>query len=209
MLRLLAYPLAVAALGGCSSGPSRIEPPRIDADEAAAEAMETYDKDGDGSVDAAELDAAPSLKAAMATLDADKDGKVTAAEVTERIETWQATRGGITSVLVYVTLDGRPLPEATVTFEPELFLGEEIQAAAGVTNLEGVAAPIIPKENRPAPTTPPGMQIGLYKVRVSKKVNGSETIPARYNVETTLGQQVAPDDPAVMRHRIEFDLKSR
>lgn len=197
------------ALAGCGGGPERIEPPAIDAGAAGSQAVELYDKNGDGAVAGDELEAASPLKACLATLDADSDGNVTAAEVTRRVETWQGTRGGVTSVLVYVTMDGSPLPGATVTFEPEPYLGQEIQAAVGVTNIDGVAAPMIPKEKRPTPNMPPGMQLGLYKVRISKQAGGTETIPAKYNAETTLGQQVAPDDPAVIRHRIEFDLKSR
>jgi hypothetical protein len=200
--------MAAAIALGCSGGTTRVLPPSIDAANAGSQAIELYDKDGDGLVAGDELDAAPSLQAAMATLDADKDGKVSAEEVTRRVEAWQATRGGVTSVLVYVTLDGRPLSGATVTFEPESFLGQEIRTAVGVTNQEGIAAPMIPKENRPA-NMPPGMQLGLYKVRISKQTGGAETLPARYNAETTLGQQVAPDDPAVLKHRIEFALKSR
>jgi hypothetical protein len=46
-------------------------------------------------------------------------------------------------------------------------------------------------------------------VKVSKTVNGKETIPAIYNAETILGQQIAPDDPAFTNQRIKLDLKSR
>lgn len=208
MRNLLLVPVLLSLLG-CGGGAARIEPPAIDPAAAGAQAMELYDANGDGAVAGDELDAAPALKAALGTLDADGDGQVSAADVTRRVESWQATRGGVTSVLVYVTLDGAPLPGATVTFEPEPYLGSEIQAAVGVTNIDGVAAPMIPKEKRPTPNMPPGMQLGLYKVRISKQNGGAETIPAKYNAQTTLGQQVAPDDPGVISHRIQFDLKSR
>src|SRR5688500_9351038 len=98
--------LTIAALG-CSSGPSRIQPPSIDADDAASQAMELYDKDGDGAIAAAELDAAPGLKAAMATLDTSKDGSVQEEEITARIESWQASGVGIVSLNCTVTMDGR------------------------------------------------------------------------------------------------------
>jgi len=205
---LTALAVWLVAAAGCSSGPSRIEPPAIDADEAGAQAMEMYDKDGDGFIAGAELDASPELKAAMETIDADKDGKVTDEEIAQRVEAWQANRTGITAVRCSVTFDGRPVEGATVTFEPARFLGGEIQSAIGKTSLDGIATPIIPKEKRPRADTPPGIQLGLFKVRISKEVNGKETIPARYNSESVLGQQVAPDDPAMLRQRMEFALKS-
>jgi len=39
-----------------------------------------------------------------------------------------------------------------------------------------------------------GVGLGLYRVRISKKVDGQETIPARYNTETELGVEVAQDN---------------
>ena len=208
MLLLLAM-VGLVASGGCSGGPSRIVPPSISASGSAKRAMEMYDTDGNGLLSEAELAKAPALRAAIKTLDTDGDGKVSEDEIATRIRSWQASRAGISSVLCYVTLNGRLLPNATVTFEPEPFLGGEIQTASGVTNFNGVASPYIPKENRPSPDMPPGLQLGFYKVRVSKIVNGKETIPSRYNSETVLGQQVANDDPAILSHRILLKLKSR
>ena len=37
----------------------------------------------------------------------------------------------------------------------------------------------------------PGIYTGLYRIRISKLVNGKETLPARYNTETELGREVA------------------
>ena len=79
----------------------------------------------------------------------------------------------------------------------------------GTTTRFGIVFPAIPKENRPTPDMPSGLQLGFYRVRVSKQANGKEMIPAKYNTETTLGQQVAPDDPALMGGDIPFRLNSR
>ena len=204
---LILAPLAI--LVSCSGGPERIRPPYIDADDAAEQAMEMYDKDGDGFLADAELEAAPGLKAALATLDTDEDGKVSEQEIAERIRFWQATKGGITSIRCYVTMDSKPLVGATVTFEPEAFLGEAIQTAIGITNFSGSAGLSIPKENRPIADMPPGIQLGLFRVRISKLVDGEETVPAKYNTETILGQQVSTDDPAVLGRKVAFKLKSR
>jgi hypothetical protein len=38
-------------------------------------------------------------------------------------------------------------------------------------------------------------------------VNGAESLPAKFNTETIIGQQIAPDDPAVAEQRVRFDLK--
>ena len=201
---LLAFPLA-----SCSRGPAPVRQPSIDATAAGKAAMEQYDTDGDGKVAGEELDAVPGLKSAMATVDTDNDEKVSDGEIVERIRTWQGSQIGVARVLCSVTMDGQPLAEATVTFEPESFLGDEIQAGSGVTDALGIAYPRIPKEKRPVPDMPPGLQLGFYRVRVSKLVNGQETIPAIYNTKTILGQQIAPDDPALMSHKIQLNLKSR
>lgn len=202
--------LAIAAvtLAGCSSGPSKIEAPSFDPSSSAAQAMELYDKDGDGFIAGAELDATPGIKAAMATIDGDKDGKVTADEIAARVEAWEKRGVGQMDCSGLVTLDGRPLVGATVTFDPEPIFGDVLQPAIGVTS-DGVVTPSVPKEKRVPADAPPGMRVGLYRVRVSKLANGAETIPARYNKETTLGQQVSADDPAVVGQRVKFQLKSK
>lgn len=197
------------AIAGCSSGPAAVEPPSIDADGAAAGAMEMYDKDGDGYIAGSELEAAPELAAAMATLDENNDEKVTAEEITNRILSWQKSRAGMTAIRVLVKLDGRPVEGATVEFVPASYLGDEVKAAKGVTSLDGIANPLIPKEQRPTPDTPPGVQFGLYRVKISKSQGGSDLFPARYNEETVLGQQIAGDDPAVIKQLAEFELKTK
>jgi hypothetical protein len=109
---------------------------------------------------------------------------------------------------VHVTLDGQPLAGAQVLFEPEAFLGDEIKKATGTTNQFGDVAPVIAKEDRANPTLPGGVHFGLYKVRISKQAGGKETIPARYNSETTIGQEVSYDDPGLGFKGITYALKS-
>jgi hypothetical protein len=193
---------------GCNSRPASVRPPTINASQAGKQAIEMYDKNGDGIVAGDELDRVPAFKEALSRLDTNADKGVSADEIAARVNAWKATQLGMTSIRCHVTLDGEPLTGATVTFEPEPFLGDEIKAAVGVTNPFGDAAPTIPKEQRPDPKLPGGIHLGLYKVRISKMVNGKETIPARYNAETTLGQEVSNDDPAVQRMNMTFDLKS-
>jgi hypothetical protein len=193
---------------GCSSRPAAVRPPAINASQAGSQAIEMYDKNGNGVIAGDELDHAPALKEAMLRLDTNADKGVSADEIAARVNAWKATQLGMTSIRCHVTLDGEPLTGATVTFEPEPFLGNEIKAAIGVTNPFGDAAPTIPKEQRPDPKLPGGIHLGLYKVRISKMVSAKETIPSRYNAETMLGQEVSDDDPAVRRMNMAFALKS-
>jgi hypothetical protein len=199
----------LAALAGCSSGPSRVNAPSISASGAAAEAMKLYDKDGDGFIAAGELDAVPGIKGALESVDADKDGKVSQSEISDRIRAWQDTGIGVMAISASFTLDGRPLTNAEVTLEPESFLGGNIQPGVGEIDSSGFAMISIPKDKRPAKDTPPGVQLGFYRVKVSKMANGQESIPAKYNSETTLGQQVAPDDPAIAKQRVRFEMTTK
>jgi hypothetical protein len=198
----------LAALG-CSSGPSAVRPPSIDADDAASEAMEMYDKDGDGAIAGSELDAVPAFKSAMKNLDKNGDGNVQEHEIAARIQSWQASGVGVLALTWSVSMDGRPVVGAKITFEPEPFLGEEVRAGQGETSSMGTSIVSVPKAERPASDTPPGLQPGFYKVRISKEAGGKETIPARYNSETTLGQEIASDDPAIAGQKTRFELSTK
>ena len=194
---------------GCSRGPSKVDVPSYDPRGAASRAMKEYDTNQDGFIAGEELDKAAGLKAAMKTFDSDQDGKISQQEITERVATWARMGVGITKFNCIVTLDGSPLEGATITFVPEKFLAELLQEAQDVTNLVGTATPRIPKEKRPSPDTPPGMQVGLYQVVISKKQGDEELIPAKYNTATTLGQEVANDDWAIANNRVQFNLTSK
>ena len=193
---------------GCFGGSDIAEPPDISAGAASERAMELYDTNDDGAVTGDEFDRTPALKAALKKLDRDADGKVTADEIAARISAWQTHGFGSVAVSVRVYLDNEPLAGAKISFEPESFLGEKIQAGTGTTKPGGTAFVSVPRENRPDPGSPAGMYFGFYTVRICKIENGAERIPARYNSKTTLGQEIALDDPN-MRRGIEFRLKSR
>jgi hypothetical protein len=208
-LLLVLAALSILPVCACSSGTITVKQPNIDPSAAGKMAIEVYDKNGDGVISGDELDHAPALKAALGNLDTNGDKGVSASEVTARVNAWKAMKTGMTSARCHVTLDGEPLTGATVTFEPEAFLGDDIKAAIGTTNPFGDAAPSIPKEQRPSPKVPGGAQFGLYKVRISKIVDGKETIPGRYNTETTLGQEVSYDDPALRKLGLVFALTSK
>jgi hypothetical protein len=199
--------IACIEFTGCSYGPARINQPGIDASSAGSEAMTQYDKNGDGVVAGPELDAAPALKAALPRLDTNGDKGVSADEVAARVAAWKEMESAMTTVRCHVTLDGQPLADAEVVFEPEAFLGDNIKPATAKTNQLGDASPRVAPEHLPDPSLPSGAHFGLYIVRISKKVNGKELIPARYNTNTVLGQEVSYDDPAMQNNNVAFALK--
>lgn len=200
--------LVLSIAVSCNRGPGRVKQPGIDASQAGKLAMDEYDTNHDGKVAGDELEKVPSFKEALSRLDTDGDGGVSADEIAARVNAWKAMETGMTSAHVHVTLDGQPLAGALVVFEPEAFLGDEIKKATGTTNQFGDVAPAIAKEDRANPTLPGGIHFGLYKVRISKQAGGKETIPARYNSETTIGQEVSYDDPGLGFSGITYALKS-
>src|SRR5690606_20956460 len=112
----------------------------------------------------------------------------------------------VINVRCEVTRGGKPLTGALVTFEPAEFLGNDIRAASGEVAATGLAMMSIPKEARPRADYPAGVQLGLYKVKITMPGN-EPVIPARYNTEPTLGQEVSYDDPGVLNNRVRFELK--
>ncbi len=205
----LAWLLLGIACSSCMRGPTPVRPPDIHSASVSRAAIASYDTNGDEKLDVQELDAAPGLKAALASGDSDGDRSLTAEEIAARIENWKATGVGITSFGFLVTLDGKPLEGATVTFEPEPFLGDDFKAASAVTNATGRGGATIPPDARQDPSTPPGMYMGLYRVRISKADQGREVIPAQYNAQTTIGQEVAFDVPEIVGNRVVFALRSK
>jgi hypothetical protein len=189
-------------LAGCSHTPDRIAPPKIDAAAAGKQAIELYDANHDGVISDKELDKCPAIKSAIKRYDTGGDGKVTANNITARIDKWLESKSGVMTVQVVVRLDGTPLDDATVTFEPEPFLGSGVPTATGKTDSNGV---IVPKSEA---TSLPGLPPGLYKIRISKQSGGREIIPARYNTNTTLGAEVALDSDEI-RPMLRLDLKNK
>lgn len=206
---LVATSITLASLTSCNSGPARVKQAYIDANEAGSAAMDEYDSNGDGVVAGDELEKAPGLKAMLATTDTNKDGGISADELSARIQAWQAMKVGVTTFGFTAILNGKPLEGAIVTFEPESFLGNEVKPAVATTDLFGSGGPTIPKDQRPDPnTSPPGVSLGIYKVKISKLDNGKEMIPPIYNEQTTLGVEVAPDVSEILNRRLRFVLKS-
>jgi hypothetical protein len=184
--QLLAIVIVAALLSGCG-GLSELKPPQVNANEAAAAAIEAYDNDSDGKLSETELAKLPALT--LKNADKDGDMQISAEEIAARIRLWSEGETGIMSFYCMVTLDGRPLEGAEVQLDPEPFLGDAVKPANGVTRPDGAILKIdpalLPEEDRYLR----GVQPGLYKVRIT---HPSQKIPPRYNTATTLGQEIVP-----------------
>lgn len=164
--------------------------------------METYDTNGDAFIDAGELEASPPLSAALKKVDHDGDGSVSESEIAARLNQWIDSRIALFTVPCRVYLNGKPLQDATVRFEPEPFLGSSFQVVEGRTTRKGgIKFQTLP--NMPAGGLPPG----LYRVRITKTNDGKQIIPKQYNEQTVLGQEIA-NDAEGMERALEFQLKS-
>ena len=184
--------LLLLILAGC--GGSR--PVEIDPQAAAQLAMDSYDTNGDGQLDAKELQACPALVNAGGRVDSNGDGAVSADEISQRLQGYESQSEFIVAE-VYVMKNRRPVADAEVVFEPEPFMGGGYPTYRGKTDQNGAA--VLLSE----PSTP-GFQLGFYRVRISTIENGKEVLPEKYNANTTLGREIADDAPSA--NRILFDL---
>jgi hypothetical protein len=205
---LIASSLCMAVVG-CSSGPARLDVPDYDPSGSAAKAMELYDTNEDGFIADGELENTPGLKASVTSTDTNKDGMLSEEEISDRIDGWLQSKVGLIQISCQVTLDGETIEGATVTFVPDAIFEGAVQQAEDVTSLVGIAAPRIPIEKRPTADSPPGIQLGYYTVHISKKVGDRELIPAKYNANSILGQEVARDNPAISSNKMRFTLISK
>jgi hypothetical protein len=199
---LAAAALACAVLiSGC--GPARRRPPSYSPSSAGSQALELFDANGNGTLDGAELAKSPGLASAVKRWDGDGDGALSADEIATRIETYRASGIGLMPFSCTVYLDNQRLSGAEVTLVPEPFLEGVLQPAKAVTSTTGIAAPAVDGNDFPA------VPCGLYRVQISKKdAAGNESIPARYNSATELGQDIGPDVPGLERG-VEYRLVSR
>ncbi len=184
--------LALLFVFGCSQGAlPRVYPDKPDS-RAGNRAIELYDADKDGFLDAKELEKVPGLKAAMQQVDRNKDGKISADEISARIQAWSDSKLGRMGVSCVVNHNGRPLAGATVKLIPEKFLGGGLQAAEGTTDDQGMARMSV------AGSAQRGMSPGFYRIEITK---AGEAIPSKFNTDTRLGQEVA-EDAAGLSHGI-------
>ncbi len=178
---------------GCGSTPAAIEVVDVDPAAASEGAIAAYDVNGDGQLDPSELAKVPGIAKYRAIYDRDGNGLVSEAEIRERLKSW-ADRGlGFRELIVSVLLDGRPLAGARVQLVPEAYLGEGVKPAEGETDASGTALVGIAAQDMPVQLKGRrlmGVTGGTYKILVT---HDGKQIPARYNAETTLGEEIAYD----------------
>ncbi len=186
---------------GCSYTQPRLAAPKIDSGAPEA-AIAKYDANGDGAISGDELKKDPAIKTSLKRVDKNNDGKVTADEIADRIGVWRNSGLGLTRAVAYVRKNGLAVAGAEVTLVPEEYLGANMKPAHGTTDSNGACHLSASSDPREA-----GVQLGYYRVQVSKKnTAGKETIPARYNTETELGVEIAPDDPNL--DHLVFDISA-
>ena len=183
--------VAVLILPSCARYPEQPEGAEFDPENSAKKAIERYDGDQSGTISTEEASAAPGLREAFERIDRDKSGDLSELEIVERIRFYKASSAAVISGSVLVTYRGRPLTGATVTFEPEDFLGKSFKPCSGVTDRAGYCSVSGVEADFP------GLYLGFYRVKISINQNGKERLPARYNVETELGYEATTDVPNV------------
>jgi len=180
-----AIPVLILA-AGCSSSSTTPEvhsQASYDPDALTAAAFAEYDRDKNGTLEKAEIDACPALKGAITGIDTNRDGKISTDELRARYASYAAANTATVSVVVTVTLDGAPLPDATVLFVPEKFMESIIKETSGKTGADGTISTFTSDGKQFV-----GIQPGMYRVRVTHE--GGKVIPAKYNTQTTLGVEV-------------------
>jgi len=203
-LLLLMLGLIVCGNSSCTWNGARVRPPKFDAAAAGKAAIAELDANGDAVISGKELDRVPAIRAALDKFDANGDKQVSAEEITARIESWQRVPIAAMPLNCSVRIGRRPLASATIVLEPESFLGDQLRPATGITDQSGFAYLSMATDDG-STSAFSGVQCGLYKVRITQATGGKQTIPAKYNTDTQLGLEVAPDARYV-RDGLRFDL---
>jgi hypothetical protein len=173
---------AIVLFAGCADNGGGL--PRFNGSAVAAAAMSEYDKNGDGTLDAKELANCPGLKALSSKL---AKPTLTADDLTSRLAASAQYPDQLFDFPCYIWLDGRPLANAEVTLAPEKFMGERRKPAKGTTDDVGAV-----RTFKVDGLTKTGVPPGVYRLQVSKAGPAGEMIPAKFNIETTLGCEVGP-----------------
>lgn len=201
---------AVAVLlvtSGCFGGgsPAAVTAPDVDPQAAAEKAMASYDADGDGALRGAEIAAVPAIERFLKEYDLDRDNGVSESEIARRLEAVLSS-GAMMPFTCTIIYGNQPLGGAEVTFQPEVFLADQLKPARGVTNANGTAPIVVPDDQLPEGNRGlRAMYLGIYKVTVT---HPTIKIPAAYQGDdTVLGYEVNGLDN--WGDKVTFQLDSR
>lgn len=189
----------LASVSGCGGGPSRLayEGPAWNPSTQAAKIIEMHDTDGNGVLGPEELEKTPAMKAALRFADRNHDGKLDQTEIMARLSFFRDSRTYRAKTVCLIASGGKPLAGAKVRFVPEEAIASAVGPARGVADASGHAAMAVEGSKEA------GILPGFYKVEIT---GGSKPLPSRYNTETMLGCEVAPDGGAEGLAP-KFDLK--
>jgi len=171
---------------GCGSTDSQTGAQALDASAATEVAFTTYDSNGDKKLNDEELDNSIALKKSLRKLDANRDEAIEVSELTDRLKSYSNSEGDV-YVSMFLMKRGRPLEEAKVTLEPEVFMGPNHAKYKGATDSFGA---VIFEDINVAD----GLQPGFYKILVTSK-DGEEF---------TDGCEIAKDIPSMSRMQISL-----
>ena len=191
--------LLVLVVSGCDQSPAPPKAPTLDLSLATTKVIEHYDTNNDNVLDQEELEVCPAFSKSKTPFDSDGDGKVSPVELHSRLEQLVSTGTILVDAIAEVTFDNKPLVGATVTLDPEPFMGPNYAPVTSITDDAGLVTftghdPKLP-----------GVYLGFYRVRISKVSNGEEQIPERYNLASTLGLELAAGRSPLA----QFTLSSR
>ncbi len=186
--------MLLLAVIGCSGRPSSLQ---IDLapSQMASDALEAYDANSDGKLDGSELDAVPAIKKNVQLYDTDSDGAVSEDELQARFAAWENADAAFRRLDVKLTVDGRPLPNATITFEPEVYMTDWVKPATGTTGKSGMAKMSVAPEDLPAEVKERGLNlkgvyVGAYRVKVE---HPSSKLPADVRSGAAIGEDTSRD----------------
>jgi hypothetical protein len=187
--------VALACEAGCSSGPARVAAAAVDIETFVQSLLEKYDGDGNQQLSSQESEGVPAIHNNIAKYDANGDGQLAADEITNHLQRVFDGSLGLMGASCQVTHNGRPLAGAIVYFVPLPGLEDELPVAGAVTQSSGIGELTIRPEDLPAnaPKVRGLMRPGLYFVEVT---HPTVKIPEKYNVKTTLGQEISPERAA-------------
>ena len=184
--RIVAIVAIAIGVTGCSRKTTRLETPEYDPAGFTERALELYDKNSDGAIDDQEM--SPGLRSFSQTADKDGNGSLSKSELQTRMQEHLDDKVALHDVAGLVLLHGQPLGEATVRFIPDEAMKGTIKPAIGVSDEEGFVSLSVEGDGLP------GVQPGIYRIEVSKKQSGQELVPAKFNVDSQLGQEVGMVD---------------
>ncbi|MGI9456205.1 MAG: hypothetical protein ACR2NU_06550, partial [Aeoliella sp.] len=141
--------------------------PRISSAAAASDAIETFDKSGDQSLDEDEIAACPAIHASFAKYDSNGDSSISSDELIARFDSLFVDGATFTNLECVVLQGGRPVSGARVKFTPEAFVGEGIFQAEGVTDRTGRATVSVADQNVPEDFIDRNViQVAIYRVEI-------------------------------------------